>query len=323
MRQHLIKHETEQRLLQHGLTLELIDDQHASSPRDDCDTVAVGIEVGIPKEYGRVGINELVHKYCDDYLDCSVDDIVWCSIGKYSHSGVSYSIGGSGEGWDNSIAGFIFLTKKDILDQYQVTEITEETINRVHERFDHEIKEYTQWANGEIYGISIEGGDDSVEAARYGLYDVDDYIDVAANELIDELIYSVDDSKGSVKVTLSVRTELAEYETALTKFISLMNIGFEFTPVIGTADHDTQTNEVTFNLVTSAMPSFLQLAANAQFNLFDKMQENWDRFSYKALSDNEAYSEWSDDMLTALIKSLLNNSDNFGVISVVGYKEVA
>jgi len=96
-------------------------------------------------------------------------------INKYEHSCVSYSIGTS-SGFDNGVCGF-YIVYEDISEKE-----AEEIINE-------ELKTYTQWCNGEVYGFTLYDDNGEIEDSCWSFYDIEDIRDSLPKEWEDENLY--------------------------------------------------------------------------------------------------------------------------------------
>lgn len=86
---------------------------------------------------------------------------------KYEHGGVSFSLGEK-HGFDNSNNGFYIVTDRKVKN---FLDIKKKDFVKVIKQ---ELKEYTQWANGEVYGFTLYGKDGEVEDSCWGFYSLDD-----------------------------------------------------------------------------------------------------------------------------------------------------
>lgn len=187
MRQHLIKEATEKRLLEQGLKLKLSQDDSAISPRETCQSVFVGGEVRIPHDVDKGQcFDDFVRNYCRQVLECKVTDIVWATVYKYEHGGVEYSLGSSSCPWDSGIAGFIYITKEELRSHHGVKRITQQLYDLQVSWFAGELKDYTAYCNGDIYGIEIFSQNKDFESETWGVVDIDDHIDYTVNAVIDQ-----------------------------------------------------------------------------------------------------------------------------------------
>lgn len=140
----------------------IIADDSPESPREWSN---VGTFVGFPHRRYRIGDREinadeetalrhggwagLVRHLQRQYGATHVE-----AIGMYDHSGVAYYLGGGAhafdaQGWDSGTCGFIY----DSRESRQETGCPD---NLIRDAFEAEIKAYTQWANGDVYGYVIE-----------------------------------------------------------------------------------------------------------------------------------------------------------------------
>lgn len=108
---------------------------------------------------------------------------------KYEHGLVKYYIGDSVDRWDGGVVGFAWRDKKELCKEYGVKKLSQklktETIEKVVES---ELKVYTSFANGEVYGFELysrEDGEDVIDSC-YGFigYDSTDDLFKAALEYI-------------------------------------------------------------------------------------------------------------------------------------------
>jgi hypothetical protein len=76
--------------------------------------------------------------YCDLNKEYNIQTIY-----KYEHGGVAYNTGGFSCSWDSGRAGFI------------VSKFSYETQDSI-------VREYSNWANGEVYGFTVEDDDGEV-----------------------------------------------------------------------------------------------------------------------------------------------------------------
>ena len=91
-------------------------------------------------------------------------------VSKYEHGNVDYSIGCK-QGWDSGTVGFIFATKKKIYECYGVNRLTGLIRNKVINEFKNELKTYTSYANGQVYGFILEDLQGNQVDSCYGFYD--------------------------------------------------------------------------------------------------------------------------------------------------------
>jgi len=100
----------------------------------------------------------------------------------YDHSGVALSIRAYNDRWDSGQVGFIYATRKDILQFFQKSKLTANLRKDTEKVLRGELELYDQYLNGQVYGYVLTerkhcdccGHDYEDEVDRvYGFYDGD------------------------------------------------------------------------------------------------------------------------------------------------------
>lgn len=73
----------------------------------------------------------------------------------YDHSGITISTTPFGCNWDSRQIGFIFISKKKMLEEYGGKIVTKKLKERVTEYLKGEVKTYDQYLRGDVYGYKI------------------------------------------------------------------------------------------------------------------------------------------------------------------------
>ena len=117
---------------------------------------------------------------------------------KYEHGLVKYYIGDSVDRWDGGVVGFAWRDKKELCKEYGVKKLSQklktETIEKVVES---ELKAYTNFANGEVYGFELysrEDGEDVIDSC-YGFIGYD-----STDDLFKAVLEYIPDRKDVFKV---------------------------------------------------------------------------------------------------------------------------
>ena len=117
---------------------------------------------------------------------------------KYEHGLVKYYIGDSVDRWDGGVVGFAWRDKKELCKEYGVKKLSQklktETIEKVVES---ELKAYTNFANGEVYGFELysrEDGEDVIDSC-YGFIGYD-----STDDLLKAVLEYIPDRKDFFKV---------------------------------------------------------------------------------------------------------------------------
>jgi len=73
----------------------------------------------------------------------------------YDHSGITISTSPFGCSWDSGQIGFIFVSKKKMLEEYGGKIVTEKLKERVRGYLENEVIIYDQYLRGDVYGYKI------------------------------------------------------------------------------------------------------------------------------------------------------------------------
>jgi len=113
-------------------------------PGDDPDNEEYWEEVSIVKTSDFSSWDELEEAVKALYPECLL-----LSVYKYEHSGVCYNTTGFSCPWDSGQVGYIFVTKETIQEEWDGDR------EKAEKCLVGEIKEFSGWANGEIYCFYI------------------------------------------------------------------------------------------------------------------------------------------------------------------------
>lgn len=347
LRDMLIKPETKNRLRDHGLNVTVYSDQSCPSPRNFTKSVFVGCEVDIPRYvYNGKYFDDGIAEYCRKELDCDVTDIVWKAVYQLDHSGVTYSINAfpSHVGGDSAIEGFIYLTKKQIREEFELAddeEINQKLLNIITLRFSDEMEKLTSWSNGWVYDVNVSTSgscDNGVGLIEGNRYEVNGSVDRDTNVLIDDVIRIIDDNShaynpellDTVELTLSIDTNSLPAETTVSRYlIHHVNKWFMVKLGFGSISFDVETGLFKGNLLLSGLPLFRLLGSDLDTNLFKKTRQHVKSIAgggdfepmdsddiMDVLTDSEHYSNWPELMKHALVVTLLDGLEGVSVISV-------
>lgn len=89
----------------------------------------------------------------------------------YDHSGLTMNTTGFSCPWDSGQVGFIFISKKKMLEEYGGKKITQKLIERVTKYLVGEVETYDQYLSGDVYGYRITDTDTEEEVDNsWGYY---------------------------------------------------------------------------------------------------------------------------------------------------------
>ena len=93
-----------------------------------------------------------------EYLIKEKKAVVILPLFLYDHSGISMSTSRTGQyacRWDSGQVGFIYATRKDILDNFQTKRLSKEQIERTTNVLVGEVETYNQYLTGDVYGYEV------------------------------------------------------------------------------------------------------------------------------------------------------------------------
>lgn len=108
------------------------------------------------------------------------EKVVLKTVYMLEHSGVAYSTGSFGDPWDSGAVGFIWADDDDVSSWFGGVPTSREKVSK---RLDFEVERYSDWANGEVYTVSlIEADGDVIEAVGGCIGDRDLELGIAEME---------------------------------------------------------------------------------------------------------------------------------------------
>lgn len=329
MRDYLVTKQAEQVLLASGLSLELTQEEDATSPRDNVDSTFVGGETSIPKHVDKGKcFDDFVKNYCRVIHDCEPSDLVWATVYQYKHTGVTYRLKPFDCPWDSGIAGFIYRTKKELCKQYNVERITESIEKEVMDDFVSELDDYTRWANGEVYKVQISGNDDFLDTHYGDIINTIESVNEVVLDIAQELAVRIDLHHSVAKVDINIDpSALNEDDVPMASIMQQVQSKFGFMPTLGISVIDAKAWTVSVNLAIGSLPSLITVGIENQdtFDIFSAMKNKVKELnsSEQSLTDEEVveyiinrtnYSDLPDIMIKALISVLFEG--HTGVLSV-------
>ena len=103
------------------------------------------------------------------------------SLYLYDHSGITMSTSAFSCPWDSGQVGFIYMERKDILNNWGGKSVTKKMFMQAIELMEGEVKEYDQYLTGDVYGFIVEDEDGEYLASCWGFYGLE-YAKEAATE---------------------------------------------------------------------------------------------------------------------------------------------
>jgi len=156
-------------------TLEIVYDEDPMSPRTDYDHLGTIIT----KENNRYTIGDIQVNDIDEKLK-EYDIGIILPVFMLDHSVLLLSTRDFHDNWDSGQCGFIFVTKEKLKTEYSVKRIGKKTLEKAKDVLESEIKTYSQYINGEVYGFKIteqkNNEPENIDSC-YGFYEIDGIFD--------------------------------------------------------------------------------------------------------------------------------------------------
>jgi hypothetical protein len=118
----------------------------------------------------------------EEYIIKEKSAVVIIPLYLYDHSGITMRVYPFGDRWDSGQVGFIYATRKDILNNWGGKRLTKDLIQKTHKMLEAEVQEYDDYLTGNVYGYVLEDengdevescwgfpGDDAVEQIKASL----------------------------------------------------------------------------------------------------------------------------------------------------------
>lgn len=131
-------------------TLEIFQDESPMSPRTDYDHMGTIIT----KQNNRYTIGEIQVEDIDEKLK-EYDLGLILPVYMLDHSVLLLSTRDFNDYWDSGQCGFIFVTKEKLREEYSIKRIGKKTLEKAKSVLESEIKTYSSYVNGEVYGFKI------------------------------------------------------------------------------------------------------------------------------------------------------------------------
>lgn len=173
--------------------IEIHTDENPESPRN---WENLGKMVCFHKRYDLGDKHDYDHNYYDGWEAMEKDIIkkenvaVILPLYLYDHSGITISTSSFNDRWDSGMIGFIYMTKKDAIENYGKKIMTPKVKERALKNLEGEVETYDQYLTGDVYGFKVFEDDEETDSC-WGFYGdefwkngMEEYID---SEIIEAL----------------------------------------------------------------------------------------------------------------------------------------
>lgn len=157
-----------------GLTIKIYQDEDCQNPRRDYDPFGHMIcfhrryDLGDKHSMSMDELKEIVER----------KDVVALPLFLYDHSGITMSTGSFRDPWDSGQVGYIYITFKEILENWSGKRMTPSLRQKAIDSLQAHVKEYDDYLTGNVYGYVIEDKDGNELDSCWGYigdYDGKDY----------------------------------------------------------------------------------------------------------------------------------------------------
>lgn len=118
-----------------------------------------------------------VSYYTDEVKECLqakfFDRYIALPVYKYEHSRVAYNTTGFRCRWDSGQVGYIYVTKEDAKNNWGLKRLSPQKRQWALDILKSEVETFSQWANGEIYGFTVEDEEKGISDSCGGFYGSD------------------------------------------------------------------------------------------------------------------------------------------------------
>ena len=172
--------------LTNNKTLEVTQDEYASSPRED-DNLSKMICF-----HGRYNLGDKHDYKHQDYsgwvemekaIIKNESPAIILPLYLYDHSGITISTSPFSCRWDSGQIGFIFVSKEKLRKEYSVKRITKEIIDRATKVLLAEVETYDLYLRGEVYGYTLLNENGEIEDSCFGFIGSD----IETNGILDNI----------------------------------------------------------------------------------------------------------------------------------------
>ena len=172
--------------LTNNKTLEVTQDEYASSPRHD-DNLSTMICF-----HGRYDLGDKHDYKHQDYsgwaemekaIIKNESPAIILPLYLYDHSGITISTSPFSCRWDSGQIGFIFVSKEKLRKEYNVKRITKKEIERATKILLAEVETYDLYLRGEVYGYTLLNENGEIEDSCWGFIGSD----IETNGILDNI----------------------------------------------------------------------------------------------------------------------------------------
>jgi len=152
--------------LKHDIQVSIINDDNPDSPRDWDN---LGTMLYTSSHY-VLGDTQTDLDHIEDTIKRK--DVLYLNVYAYIHGWVKLSTSGFSCPWDSGQCGIIYADFDTIKENYGIKRITKKIKERVYQSLKNEVKTFSDYCEGEVYGYTVKRGNDCLDSV-WGFYGYD------------------------------------------------------------------------------------------------------------------------------------------------------
>jgi hypothetical protein len=165
-----------------GTFIEIINDEMARSPREECDNLGTIVTWHRHEDFNDDEMNGEFPEP-QDFADYQKKTPMIClPVYMLDHSGIALSTASFHDSWDSGQLGWIFVTLEQVRQEYSVKKVSQKLRKRVEGYLRNEIETLNQYVQGDIWGFRLVV-DGEEEDSCWGFYGHD----VKTNGMLDNI----------------------------------------------------------------------------------------------------------------------------------------
>jgi len=112
----------------------------------------------------------------EEHIRKELGAVIVLPLSLYDHSGITMSVG-QASGWDCGQVGFIYATRKQVLEWFMRKRLSKKLLGQVEDCLRAEVDEYDKYLTGQVYGFMVTGED--CDDSCWGFFDQEDMVNEA------------------------------------------------------------------------------------------------------------------------------------------------
>ena len=158
-----------------GLTVRIVQDPEPMNPRSEYDHAAHMI--CFHRRYDLGDKHSMSVGEAKEFVErIKGKGAAVLSLYLYDHSGITMSTAPFSCPWDSGQVGFIYMERKDILNNWGVKRVTKKLREQAIELMEGEVKEYDDYLTGNVYGYIVEDEDGNHLDSCWGFFGDTKYV---------------------------------------------------------------------------------------------------------------------------------------------------